>query len=30
MACDTHTTFLESDSGLGVHSLLSDFMWLGV
>ena len=28
VACDTHITLLESDSGLSVH-LLSDFMWLG-
>ena len=28
VACDTHITLLEADSGLSVH-LLSDFMWLG-
>ena len=28
MTCDIHITFLESDSGLSVHSLLSDFMWV--
>ena len=27
-ACDTHITFLESNSGLSIHSLLNDFMWV--
>ena len=28
VACDTHITLLESDSGLSAHSLSNDFMWV--